>query len=328
VKPLEKQKSVTIIIVNWNQKKLLANCLSSLKSRTAYSNYHVIVVDNGSLDGSVEMMKQVFPWADVVALDKNYGFSTGNNKGIVYALEKYKPEYVLLLNNDVEIVQANWLSKMVSVAESEDNVGIVGCKLIYPNGKTQYIGTKVTVKGLTWLNPSNEGSLPEVFDVDAVLGACFLIKKAVLDRIGFFDVGFSPFVHEESDFCMRAKKAGYRTCMVLSIGIVHFLKMSMSKVNSAYVEFVVRKNAIRFMLLNFSTSWLLKRVLVELRIFVGCFIAKNKGKKSIVPIKLRTGRELLVRLNVNFYGWLSNFISLREIIAKRRSRPAKLLATE
>jgi hypothetical protein len=328
VKPLEKQKSVAIIIVNWNQEKLLATCLSSLKSKTEYSNYNVIVVDNGSVDGSVELVKQSFPWADVVALDKNYGFSIGNNKGIVYALKKYKPQYVLLLNNDVEIVQANWLSKMVSVAESEDNVGIVGCKLIYPNGKTQYIGTKVTVNGLTWLNPSKEGNFPEVFDVDSVLGACFLIKKAVLDKIGFLDVGFSPFVHEESDFCMRAKKAGYRTCMVLSVSVVHFWKMSVSKVNSAYVESVVRKNAIRFMLLNFSTSWLLKRMLVEFRIFVGCFIAKNEGKKGIFPIKLRTGRELLVRLKINFYGWLHNFMSLREILAKRRNRTAKLLAIE
>ncbi len=328
VKPLEKQKSVAIIVVNWNQKKTLATCLSSLKSKTVYSNYHVIVVDNRSLDDSVELVKQSFPWADVVALDKNYGFSIGNNKGIVYALKKYEPQYVLLLNNDTEIVQSDWLSRMVAVAESEDNVGIVGCKLIYPNGKTQYIGTKFTVKKLAWLNVSNEGNLPEVFDVDAVLGACFLVKKTVLGKIGFLDVGFSPFINEESDFCMRAKKAGYRTRMVLSVSVVHFLNMSLNNVNSPYVDFISRKNTIRFILLNFPTSWLFKRTFFEVRIFVGCFIARNKDKKGIMLIKLRTGRELLVRLNVNFYGWLSNLRSLREIITKRRDRTAKLLAVE
>ncbi len=328
MKPLENQKTVSIIIVNWNQKKLLATCLSSLKNKTAYSNYNVIVVDNGSLDNSVGLVKQNFPWADVIALDKNYGFSIGNNKGITYALKKYEPHYVLLLNNDVEIVQANWLSKMVSVAESENNVGIVGCKLIYPDGKTQYIGTNITVKELKWLNPSSEGSHAEVFDVDAVLGACFLIKRAVLDKIGFLDVGFSPFVHEESDFCMRAKKAGYRTCMVLSVIVVHFWRMSVGEVNSAYVQFVVRRNAIRFMLLNFSSSWLLKRALVEVRIFVGCFIARKKGKKGLVPFQLRTGRELLMRLKVNFDAWLNNFMNLREILVKRGNRTAKLLAIE
>ena len=327
VKPLEKQELVAIVIVNWNQKNLLSTCLDSLKIKTGYSNYRVIVVDNGSLDGSVEMIKESFPWADVVSLDKNYGFAVGNNKGISYALEKYKPQYFLLLNNDVEIVQANWLSKMVSVEKSQDEVGIVGCKLIYPNGKTQYIGTKVTVKGLTWLNLSDERSLPEVFDVDSMLGACFLIKKAVLDKIGFLDAGFSPFVHEESDFCMRAKKVGYRTCMVLSVSVVHFFRMSMGEVNSAYVDFVVRKNAIRFMLLNFSASWLLKRLPFEARIFVGCFVGRNKGKKR-VPVKLRTGREMLLRLEINFYAWQANFSGLREIIVKRRNRTAKLLAIE
>lgn len=323
---MEKEKSVSIIIVNWNQKNYLETCLKSLEEKTAYSNYQVIVVDNGSLDGSVEGVKDRFPWADVIVLNKNYGFSIGNNKGIAYALKKYKPQYVLLLNNDTEIVQNDWLRKMVAAAESKDNVGIVGCKLIYPNGKTQYIGTKVTVKGLSWLNPSSEGSLPEVFDVDAVLGACFLIKRQVLGKIGFLDVGFSPFVHEDSDFCMRAKKAGYRTCMVLNVSVVHFWKMSVGKVNSAYVEYVVRRNAIRFMLLNFPVSWLVRRKPVEARIFIGCFIARNRGKKA--PIKLRTGRELLVRLKINVYGWLYNLARLREIMAKRENRAAKLLALE
>lgn len=328
MKPLETQKSVAIIVVNWNQKKPLATCLCSLKSKTAYPNYHVIVVDNGSFDGSVEMVKKSFPWADIVALDKNYGFSIGNNKGLAYVLENYKPQYVLLLNNDTKIVQSDWLSRMVTLAESEDNVGIVGCKLIYPNGKTQYIGTEITVKGLTWLNSSNEGRLPEVFDVDAVLGACFLIKREVIDKIGFLDIGFSPFIHEESDYCLRAKKAGYRTCMVLSVSVVHFFGASVGKVNSAYVEFVVRKNTIRLMLLNFSTSRLLKRAPVEVRIFIGCFIARNKGKKSPIPIKLVTDRELLDMLKVNFYGWLCNLITLPEIIVKRKNRTARLLAIE
>ena len=285
-------------------------------------------MDNGSSDGSVQLVREKFPWADLIALDKNYGFSIGNNKGIAYALKKYNPTYVLLLNNDTEIVQTDWLREMVAVAEGEGNVGIVGCKLIYPDGKTQYIGTKITVKGLTWINPSSEGSLPLVFDVDAVLGACFLIKREVLDKIGFLDAGFSPFVHEESDFCMRAKKAGYRTCMILSVCVVHFWKMSVGKVNSAYVEHVVRRNAIRFMLLNFPASWLVKRMPIEARIFIGCFIARNKSKKGILPIKLRTGRELLVRLKVNVYGWLHNLMRLREIMAKRKNRTAKILAIE
>jgi GT2 family glycosyltransferase len=328
VEPLEKQESVAIIIVNWNQKNTLAACLSSLKNKTEYSNYNVVVVDNGSSDGSVELLKQNFPWADVIGLDKNYGFSIGNNKGIAHAFEKYKPQYFLLLNDDTQIIQSDWLTKIVAAAESEDDVGIIGCKLVYPNGKTQYIGTKITVQKLMWLNPNSESRLPEVFDVDAVLGACFLVKRAVFDKIGFLDAGFSPFLHEESDFCMRAKKAGYRTRMVRSVSVVHFLNKSLGKVDSPYFELITRKNAIRFMLLNFPTSWLLKRVPVEVKILVACFIARNKNKKGKLPIKLRTGRELLIRLRANFYGWLYNLRSLCEILTKRRDRAAKLLSIE
>ena len=129
-------------------------------------------------------------------------------------------------------------------------------------------------------------------------------------------------------FVHRAKKAGYKTRMIISVSVVHFLNTSLNKINSPYVNFISRKNTIRFMLLNFPASWLLKRIFFEVRTFVGCFIARNKSKKGLMAIKLRTGNELLLRLNVNYYGWLCNLKSLREIIAKRRDRTAKLVAIE
>ena len=323
---MQTEKSVAIIIVNWNQKTRLATCLNSLKNKTVYTNYHTIVVDNGSTDGSAQLVKEEFAWADLIDLDKNTGFSIGNNKGIDYALKKYNPQYILLLNNDTEIVQADWLSKMVAAAESQADIGIVGCKLIYPDGKTQYIGTKASVKGLSWINPASERSLPEAFDVDAVLGACLLVKRAVIDKIGLLDVGFSPFVHEESDYCFRARKAGYRSRMLLNVSVIHYFRISVAKVNSAYADYVVRRNFIRFMLLNFPAKWLAKRKVVELRIFVGCFVARNRG--GALPVKLRSGRDLLVHLQVNVGGWLYNLRRLREILAKRQNRTAKLLAIE
>jgi hypothetical protein len=322
---LEDEKSVTIIIVNWNQKNTLATCLASLKRKTFYKNYNVIVVDNGSRDGSLQVVKDSFPWVDLIDLDKNYGFAIGNNKGIAYALKKYNPQYFLLLNNDTEIFQSDWLSKMVSAAEAEQKIGIVGCKLIYPNGKTQYLGTKITYEGLSWINPAKEATLPNIFDVDAVLGACFLIKREVIDKIGFLDVGFSPFVHEESDFCMRARKAGFRIVMVLDALVVHHWRLTTAKVNSEYVEYVERRNFVRFILLNYPISWLAKRKVIEMRLFVSCFFARGKGR---LPIRLRTGRELLVRLNINVYVWVYNLKNLREILAKRENRASKLLAIE
>ena len=134
---------VCIIILNWNGKELLKDCLSSLLKLTGYPNYKVIVVDNGSTDGSLEYVKKNFPQVDVLPLDKNYGFAKGNNKGIKYALKKYKPRYILLLNNDTKIIQRDWLTKLVETAESDKKIGIVVPKLIYTDGRIQHIWTIV-----------------------------------------------------------------------------------------------------------------------------------------------------------------------------------------
>jgi GT2 family glycosyltransferase len=116
---------VCIIILNWNGKELLKDCLSSLFKLTGYPNYKVIVVDNGSTDGSFECVKKNFTQVDVLPLDKNYGFAKGNNKGIKYALKKYKPRYILLLNNDTKIIQRDWLTKLVETVESDKKMGLL-----------------------------------------------------------------------------------------------------------------------------------------------------------------------------------------------------------
>jgi GT2 family glycosyltransferase len=298
--------------------------LTSLRKKTEYARYKVVVVDNGSSDNSASLVKENFPWVDVVALDKNYGFSVGNNKGIAYALEKFNPEYVLLLNNDTEVAQEDWLRKMTAVAESEKAIGIVGCKLIYPDGRTQYIGTKLAVTGLSWLKPRDHPDLPETYMVDAVLGACFLTKRSVIDKIGGLDTGFSPFSDEESDFCMRAKKAGYKICMVSTVKVVHLGGTSIGKINSEYVRLILRRNAIRFMLLNFPASWLAKRVPYEARIFVRCFMTRNKTAKRRIPLKLRDSKDMVIEVKTNVRGWLYNLKNLREIAAKRKNRIMKL----
>jgi GT2 family glycosyltransferase len=314
--------------VNWNRKSHLASCLNSLESKTEYANRDLIVVDNGSNDGSVELLKSDYPWVDLITLDKNYGFSIGNNKGMVYALKKFKPSYILLLNNDTIIVQKDWLKRMVALARSDDKIGVVGCKLVYQDGMTQYVGTRITPAGITWLETSNERKLPEIFDIDSVLGACFLIKKEVIDRIGLLDEGFSPFIHEESDFCMRAKKAGYRTCIILSVSVVHLLGSSISKKQTELVESVVRRNTIRFMLLNFPKSWLIGRVPNELKLFLGCFARRNNNKRLVPSIRIVTREELLRNLRVNICGWLYNFFALPDILIKRKNRGTIINAIE
>jgi GT2 family glycosyltransferase len=319
---MEKEPLVSIIIVNWDGKKSLMTCLGSLRKKTAYSNYRVIIVDNGSTDGSSEYIREEFPWIDLITLNKNYGFSIGNNRGIAFALRKYDPRFVLLLNNDVEIIQENWLSKIVEITEKDLEIGIAGCRFLYPDGSLQNIGMKVGVKGSFWLDPNISGTLPEVFEVDAVYGACFLIRRDVIDRIGLLDEGFSPFFHEETDYCLRSKKAGYKNCTISSATVVHARSVSVSKVKSYYVIFVEKKNALRFMLLNLPLTWIMLRMPFEIAILLSV-IKINRDEKGF-PLKLRKGRELINMTKANAYAWLDNARHMREIVEKRRNRTKKL----
>lgn len=124
---------VSIIILNWNGEEYLEDCLTSVLNQT-YEDSEIIVVDNNSTDNSLEFIKDKFPKAEVIALEKNYGFAKGNNIGIKYALNKYNPNYVLLLNTDIEILDNRTLATVVEIAEQDALSGIVGCTLVYPDG--------------------------------------------------------------------------------------------------------------------------------------------------------------------------------------------------
>lgn len=118
---MRKYPKVSIIILNYNGRKYLRDCLGSIEKNTNYPNYEVIMVDNGSTDDSVEFVRKNFPWVKIIEVRKNKGFAAGNNIGIRHT----KSDYVFLLNPDT-IVQQGWLSKAIETAESDPTIGIVG----------------------------------------------------------------------------------------------------------------------------------------------------------------------------------------------------------
>lgn len=223
-----KYPSVCIIILNWNGKEILKKCLDSLLKLTDYPNYKVIVVDNGSSDNSVEFVKNNYKNVDILALDKNYGFSGGNNKGIKYAKEKYNPDYFLLLNNDTEIIQRDWLKKLVKSAK-KFNADIVGCKLLYPNRTIQHAGINVTFLSEHIGRYESENKYSEIRFVGAVTFACVLIKKKVFEKIGLLDeIFFSG--HEDIDFCFRARKNGFKILYNGKVKLIHYESVSYKKI--------------------------------------------------------------------------------------------------
>lgn len=320
----------SVVILNWNGKEFLRDCLSSILKQS-YNNFKVILVDNNSTDGSVDFVKDNFPEVEVIALNMNYGFVAGNNIGIKYALEKYNPDYILLLNNDTKIVRQDTLKRLIGIAENDKKTGILGCKLIYPDGRIQDVYAKTTRLSLTGfisIHPKEKNYAGNLYKVDIVNGAAFLIKRSVIDKIGLLDEGFSPMYGEEIDFCIRARRCGYLIKVVPSLEVIHYVGQSIKKQPFNYMFLATKKNNIRFMLLNFPLDLLIIRMLCEFYFVLGNIFAsiwERKDKKiELMPYNLKVREGWKDNLVALFDSYLLNIKNLREIIWKRTHRTEKL----
>lgn len=200
--------TVSIIILNFNGKPFLGQCLSSvLKINYPTHLYEVLLVDNGSKDGSQQYVKENFSSVRFLSLDKNYGFSGGNNKGAQVA----KGDVLVFLNNDVK-VDRDWLLELVKVACSEDKIGICGSKVLYMDAPSiiQFAGGYLhTLGGSVSINYRKENNLFQAVSSSGyVVGCSLLIKKSVFDLLEGFDEDYYMY-GEESDLCWRAWIYGY-----------------------------------------------------------------------------------------------------------------------
>jgi len=222
---------VSIIIINWNGLQDTTECLDSLKKIT-YPNYEVIVVDNASSGDDVRILKEKFgDYIHVIANDQNYGFPAACNIAMKYALSK-GTDYMLLLNNDT-VVDPEFLSRLVEIAECDSSIGIVGSKILYyhqPN-KIQAAGGRI-IWWLGWIYNYGEeedvGQYEQVAERDIIWGTSFLMKKMVLDKISFMDPYFFLGV-EEYDYCTRAKRAGFKLVYVPQSKVWHKSAVSRAK---------------------------------------------------------------------------------------------------
>lgn len=228
---------LSIIIVNWNTKELLRKCIHSVYETTRNATFEVHVVDNGSSDGSTEMVKIEFPQVKLIENKQNEGFARANNK----AIHRTKGRYVLLLNSDT-VVLTQALDKMVTFMDAHRQAGVVGCKLVnkdgtlqlsaawFPSVATAFFGGNIVPKALgrllsmerfpgqTYLTAKAH---EEIRDVDWVFGACFMVRKAVIDDVGLLDENLFMY-GEEIEWCMRIRKAGWKVMYFPGAKIVHY----------------------------------------------------------------------------------------------------------
>ncbi len=313
---MSKPDLVTVVIVSWNGKELLHKCLTTFYQNTTNIDCGVVVVDNASRDGTVEMLQTEYPSVHVIRNTRNEGFSIANNKGIRYALAKGS-KYVLLLNNDVEVTDSNWLQKLIAVMESDSKTGVVGCKLRYPDGRIQHAGGVVALR--VPYNRGEEqkdhGQYDKVEFMDFVTGAVLLIRSDVIRQIGLLDDGFSPLYCEDTDWCLRAKLYGYKIAYTPDPTLIHHCGSSSSKLGKEKRAFLFKRSFVRFYLLNYQVKDILKRVaLYESREVIRCFVVRGRG----LPLALRS--DTASRLQVFANAWLPSLRNLKEITALRQQR--------
>jgi GT2 family glycosyltransferase len=274
-------------------------------------------VDNGSTDGSIEMLQKDFPQIEVIKNQTNMGFSVANNQGIKIAITNGAKQ-VLLLNNDIEITDKHWLETLNMVLTSDDKIGVVGCKLLYADGRIQHAGGVIALKGAYHRGERDldRGQFDNVESVDYVTGAVLLIKTKVIREIGFLDEGFSPIYCEDSDWCVRAKLQGYKVVYSPKPCLIHHCGVDTAKMGSKKA-FFFRKSAIRFYLLNYQSIDILKRLLIyEVPALVACFVGRNP--KGILPVKIRSDSSR--RLEFFMRAWVPSIKDFRGILSRRKQR--------
>lgn len=301
---MKKQPKVAIIITTFNQEKLLFRNIETFKKRTSYKDYKVYLVDDSGKGEIGRKIKKKFPFVDVTTNKDNLGFSKSNNIGIKKAIKNYDPDYVLLLNDDTEVIQKDWLKILVNIGEKNEDVGILGSKLIYPDGSLQNIGGYLR----KWEIVKELKNRSDVFEVDHVMGAFMLIKRDVIRKVGFLDEIYSPYLLEDTDYCLRAKKKGFKIFSVGNVKIIHNKGKSIDSQKNRKILFVRFKNDVVFSFRNLKALDALFRVFVYLPMVA---IFKKKSDESELKMKnfvLR--KDFLINIGLYLFSLIYSSIKM------------------
>lgn len=262
---------MSIIIVNWNGRKFLSDCLGSL-SKSAYRKMEIIFVDNASTDDSVSYVKKNFPTINIMVNKENLGFSAGHE----IALKKARGEVILLLNTDT-IIEKNVLEELVKMLYSEKDIGAVQPKLLmYPQKNLiDSIGTFFLATGFLYHYGREKDHHQPIYnrsmEIFSAKGACFLFKKEVLEKVGFFDRDYFAYL-EETDFCQRIWLAGYKIVYAPRAVVYHKGGGASGKMVASYIQFHSFKNRLCTYLKNLSRKNLLKTIPLMLLIYQCAFM--------------------------------------------------------
>ncbi len=238
------QPDISICLVSYGTRELLKNCIHSIQTQTLHCNYEIIVVDNGSQDGTIDMLVREFPQVQMIQNNQNLGYTKPMNQ----ALRLSKGRYLLQLNPDT-IVLENALDQLVDFLDDNPLIGICGPKVLNRDGSLQKpcrrgeprpLAVLAYFSGLAKMFPKNRRlgeylmsymDENQVHPVSSVSGCCMLIRRDVVDQIGYLDEQFFAY-QEDADICYRARAAfpGWQVFYYPEAKIIHYGGMGGSRV--------------------------------------------------------------------------------------------------
>lgn len=244
---------ISVVVLVWNGAAYIVDCLEALAAQD-YPAFEILVVDNGSTDGTPDIVAQRFPQVRLIRNPRNLGFAAGNNVGLRAA----GGDLLVLLNVDTR-VQCGWLAALAD-AFDDPSIGIAGCKLLYPDGSIQHAGgfmygPRGEADHLGRHAP-DDGRFAALADVEYATGAAFAIRRIVLNQIGLLDEGFSPIYYEDTDLCFRARAAGWRVVYVPLAIVTHYETKTFSAENYERKS-ILHRGRLRFLFKHRRLDWLL-----------------------------------------------------------------------
>ena len=287
----DKTPLVYVVILNWNGCEVLRETLETV-AKLDYPNYKILVVDNGSTDGSLDIARQKFSFIEIIENRENLGFGEGNNVGIRYALQ-HGAEWILLLNNDI-IADRDLLKELMIAAMSDTRIGALAPKIYYfanpkslwyAGGKISFWTGNVSHRGL---REEDRGQFDTQEDTEYLTGCAFLVRREVLERVGLFDKIYFPAYSEDVDLTERIRRAGYRLVYVPSAKLWHKVSSSSGGGLTTFkTQLKVEHNLIFFKRYARWYHWLVIPWCVGAKTMVFIFREIAKGNFKIIVALLK-----------------------------------------
>jgi len=280
-KPVQ-EPLVGILVLNWNSPQDTIRCLHSIKT-SAYSNYLILVVDNGSIDDSVLQIQDTFPNITIIETEKNLGYTGGNNIGIQYFLKK-EIGYIFLVNNDA-VIAPDSLNYLLSIARIDSRNGFAGPKILALEEPKMLLSAGIYMNSAQdpvhrGIGEFDSGQYDRVSEVDALSGSACLVSREVIETIGMLDDNFFLY-HEDIDWCFRCKNAGFKVLFVPSAKVWH-PDPRIRDENSPLVIYYITRNSLLFKRKHHLGPWSTIRQLTNnLKTVISWSIKPKWKNKSI-----------------------------------------------